>query len=356
MTTLRLRAASGESLIKIGTNIIPSLQLVLKGCAKVLIVTDNNVAALYRKLAQEIKESNPEIQFHSYNLPEGEGAKTLDTHAKIVASLAELAFCRSDAILSIGGGVVSDIAGFCAATYMRGLGYISMPTTLLAMVDAAIGGKCGVNLKKGKNLVGCFYHPQTVIVNPAFLDTLPEREFNCGIAEIIKYAVIADSSIFKLLNDTKTNINKLIHKSIAIKKAIVETDERESRERMKLNFGHTFGHIAEKAGGYKRFSHGEAVAYGMRMEAKLLKLAGLANDKGIIAKYLDKFGLTAMPNLNKQIIAESLLLDKKMRGENLYFAGFSKIGKGEVYKFSTQQMLNYLDLLFKEGENGDIVK
>jgi len=356
MTTLRLRAASGESLITIGANITNELQTVLKGCQKVLIVSDKKVASLYQELFLDITQTNESIKFQHFVIPVGESTKTLATHNSILNVLADFGFTRSDCILSIGGGVVSDIAGFCAATYMRGIRYISIPTTLLAMVDAAIGGKCGVNLEAGKNLAGCFYQPEVILVNVNFLDTLEQREFNCGIAEIIKYAVIADPDLFDLLDNVQANINELVLRSIAIKKDIVEADERESLERMKLNFGHTFGHIAEKVGGYTELSHGEAIAYGMRMETQLLKLAGLADDNGIIGKYLDKFDLKAVPKLDKEVIARHLFVDKKMRGDDLYFAGFCEVGKGKIYKFSKVQMLSYLNLLYKEDSNGNTAK
>ncbi len=356
MATLRLRVASGESLIDINANIIDACSLALQRSHKVIIVTDANVGLLYQQLFTDITKTNQDKQFYTYTLPASEKAKTLATHNDILNLLAELGFTRSDCILSIGGGVVSDIAGFCAATYMRGIRFVSIPTTLLAMVDAAIGGKCGVNLEKGKNLAGCFYQPEVILVNANFLHTLEQKEFNCGIAEIIKYAVIADSTLFSLLDDAQANINELIYKSIAIKKAIVEADERENLERMKLNFGHTIGHIAEKVGEYSKYTHGEAIAYGMRMEAKLLKVAGLADDKGIISKYLDKFDLTAMPRLTKDIITQHLFLDKKMRGDNLYFAGFDKVGTGKVFKFSKALMLDYLDMLFMEEDNGNTVR
>ncbi|MGI6214142.1 MAG: 3-dehydroquinate synthase [Christensenellales bacterium] len=346
MTSLRLRAASGESLIKIGADILKELPGALTGSTKVMIITDENIAALYKGLLNDIAQSNPDITFYPNILPAGESEKTLATHGKILNTLAEYGFTRSDCVLAMGGGVVSDIAGFCAATYMRGIRYSSVPTTLLAMVDAAMGGKCGVNLEKGKNLAGCFYQPEVILINPQFLATLDKREFNCGIAEIIKYAAIADSSIFALLDDAGANIDKLIYKSVLIKKEIVESDERESLTRMKLNFGHTLGHIAEKAGGYSLYSHGEAVAYGMRKETQLLKLAGLAEDNGIIETYLDKFGLNITPPLTKEIVVKDIFSDKKMRGDSLYFAGFSTPGKGMVYKFSKEQMLSLLDRLF----------
>lgn len=348
MIALRLQVASGESLIKIGSNIKAELSAALQGSIKAMIITDNNIAALYDSLISEIKENNKEVDFSVFALPSGEGAKTLATHGKIVNVLAEQGFTRSDCIISIGGGVVSDIAGFVAATYMRGVRYISIPTTLLAMVDASIGGKCGVNLEAGKNLVGCFYQPELILVDASFLSTLSSREYNCGIAEIIKYGVIADKSIFSLLDNADANIDKLIYKSIKIKIQIVQADEKESFIRMQLNFGHTIGHIVEKVGGYSSYSHGEAVAYGMVMEAKLLALAGLASDKGVIGYYTNKFGLNITPTLDKNKVAENIFSDKKMRGNQLFFAGFSEIGQGKVFEFSKKEMLRLIDMLFEE--------
>ena len=322
---------------------------------KVLFLTDDNIADIYsdyiNKLQAVFLENN--IKFYLHLIPQGEQSKTLSTHNEIVNVLAANSFTRSDCVFSFGGGVISDIAGFVACTYMRGMKLVSMPSTLLAMVDAAIGGKCGVNLDKGKNLVGCFYQPDSIIVNPLFLNTLNEKEFNCGIAEVIKYAVISDKTIFNLLQNAKENIEQIIRLSVEIKADIVESDEKESLTRMILNFGHTFGHVIEKQGNFSLYSHGEAVAYGMLLEAKLLKALGLIDDSAIdiIQNYVNIYNLNINPDLTKEYLIENIFSDKKMRGDFLYFAGFIHIGKGKIFKFTKEEMLRGLDKLFeKEGE------
>ena len=326
------------------------LDYINKDIDKILIITDSNLACIYADYFTQLQESfaQKNITSHLYTIRAGERSKTLETHKAICLKLAELSFTRSDCVLSVGGGVVTDIGGFVASTFMRGIAWISMPTTLLGMVDASIGGKCGVNLESGKNLVGSFYQPDYIFIDPDFLSTLSEKEFNCGIAEVIKYGVIADKSLFKLLDNVKENIKEIIIKSVEIKVKVVESDEKESLARMVLNFGHTFGHIIEKIGNYTLFSHGESVAYGMRLEAEMLKKLGLVNDNKVIDELTAKFNLNINPALSKVDLIRNVFGDKKMRGDYLYFAGYSEIGKAKIYKFTKDDILSGINQLFSD--------
>lgn len=221
--------------------------------------------------------------FRKILVPDGEGSKTLSIFNRIVAGMLRARCDRETVVVALGGGVIGDLAGYVAAAYMRGVRFIQMPTTLLAQVDASIGGKTGVNHRLGKNMIGAFHQPRMVLIDTATLQTLPPREVICGLAEIIKHAVIADRSCFETLEKNlpailsldSSLLTPLIAHSCAIKAAIVSRDEREeSGARALLNFGHTVGHALEAAGGFQTLRHGEAVLLGMLAEAYLSRIAG----------------------------------------------------------------------------------
>ena len=312
----------------------------IRGTAKecegrVLAVVDENVARLYPRFLEELKAfALVEI------LAAGEASKNFGNFERLVNLLAQEKFSRSDTVLAVGGGVTTDLAGFVAATYMRGIGYASLPTSLLAMVDAAIGGKCGIDLAAGKNLAGAFYQPARVAADLDFLNTLPEREKANGIAEIIKYGVIADEGLFPLLDDFEENAEEIVFRCMRLKCEVVQADERESGKRMLLNFGHTIGHAIEKSGGYRKFSHGVAVANGMIYESRFLERAGLVKpeDTAKIEAYVDRFGLRIREKFDAREIFDAVQSDKKRRGGTMNFTGFEKIGVGKVYKFPMQEV------------------
>ena len=204
----------------------------------------------------------------------GEGGKTLEQYGKILNRLAERKLSRSDTIVGVGGGVIGDLAGFVAATYLRGIAFVQVPTTLLAMVDSSVGGKTGVNLPEGKNLVGAFHQPRLVVADLDTLATLPAREFAAGMAEVIKYGAIRDRDLFdrvaRGVTPQDADLAEIVETCVTIKARIVERDEFETKgERALLNFGHTLGHAIEKATGYTRYLHGEAISLGMRAAAWL---------------------------------------------------------------------------------------
>ncbi len=245
-----------------------------------LVVTNETVGPLYKdKLDISLAGTDgPAIQ--GISLKDGEAYKTLETASKVLDALVDGHATRDTTVIALGGGVVGDIAGFAAACYMRGVGFIQVPTTLLAQVDSSVGGKTGVNHAKGKNLIGAFYQPRIVLIDTDTLQTLPDRELKAGLAEVIKYGAIADVEFLSWLEDNiEALLNKdadaLVHaikRSCELKAQVVAEDEREAGRRAILNFGHTFGHAIEHCLGYGEWLHGEAVAAGMVMAAELSRL------------------------------------------------------------------------------------
>ena len=276
---------------------------------KVIVITDNNVDNLYRK------------QFPSediISIGSGESIKTLDTARDIYQRLVDMNADRSTFIIGIGGGVVCDICGFVASTYMRGLRFAYIPTTLLAQVDASVGGKNGVNLEGYKNLVGIFNQPEFVLCDGNLLKTLPQREVICGMAEIIKHAAIADIDLFEYLEKNCEKaitleddmIDKLIYDSVAIKSDIVNRDETEKGERRKLNFGHTFGHAIEK---FTDCNHGEAISIGMVMACDLSVQKGLLTAEAAhrLKRLLQSFKLPTTVKVSPDKVMDAIQKDKK---------------------------------------------
>lgn len=247
---------------------------------QVMIVTNTTVAPLY---LDKVKQSLADYQLEGFIIQDGEEYKTIETHTEIITELLQKKFDRNCTLIALGGGVVGDITGFVAATYQRGVSYIQLPTTLLAQVDSSVGGKTAVNHKLGKNMIGAFYQPKAVVADTAVLQTLPEREFRAGLAEVIKYGCINDAGFFNWLVENIDAINQndadaiafAIERSCLNKADVVAKDETESGLRAILNFGHTFGHAVETALGYKDWLHGEAVAAGMAMAADLSVRLGL---------------------------------------------------------------------------------
>jgi len=270
--------------------------------------------------------------------PRGEANKNLDTISKLASTLAQRGFDRQDGLLALGGGVTGDITGFLAASYMRGLPFVQVPTTLLAQVDSSVGGKTGVDIPEGKNLVGAFYQPRCVYIDSQVLSTLPESELLNGLAEVIKYGVIYDRTFFEFLENRRQDIlalelpvlEEVIATCCAIKADVVEKDERETDLRRILNYGHTIGHAIEAASGYS-LAHGSAVAIGMVAAAELAVLKGIlpADEKLRIEKLISDFGLPVkIPGeLDRQEITDYLKIDKKTVGGRVFFVLPTTIGK-----------------------------
>tara|TARA_Y100001935_G_scaffold37723_1_gene30108 strand:+ start:73 stop:1146 length:1074 start_codon:yes stop_codon:yes gene_type:complete len=262
-----------------------NLDPLLREHNKVLIISDNGIPLNISKKVTSISKTLSKV--FSVTLKKGEQAKSMQNFQKILNLLAENNFDRTDAIIAIGGGVVGDIAGYVASSYLRGVQFIQIPTTLLAQVDSSVGGKTAINIPAGKNLVGAFYNPKGVIIDTSVLASLPQREYKAGLAEVIKYALIKNKYLFTLLKENyqkillmdKNIIENVIFESIKTKAEIVTKDEKENGIRAILNFGHTFGHAIEAHGKYKKILHGEAVAKGMLIASKISYLEGHISQK-----------------------------------------------------------------------------
>ena len=299
-----------------------------------LVVSNETVAPLY---LDKLEACLGGKRVEAISLPDGEAHKTLDTAATILDKLVDMGANRDTTVIALGGGVVGDIAGFAAATYMRGVAFIQVPTTLLAQVDSSVGGKTGVNHPGGKNLVGAFHQPRLVLIDTDTLATLPERELRAGLAEVIKHGAIADEEFFAwletstaaLLGQDPAALAHAVGRSCEIKAAVVAEDEREAGRRALLNFGHTFGHAIENSVGYGEWLHGEAVAAGMAMAAELSGLpdAELERLRGLIAAA----GLPAEPpGVGAQALRSAMGMDKKVQDKRLRFVLLDKLGAAFV--------------------------
>ena len=299
----------------------------------VALLTDETVGALYADHVSAAVRSSG-MQVHSYQIPPGEDQKTLSTAADLWDFFARSRMERSSVVLALGGGVVGDLAGFAAANFMRGIAWIYLPTTLLAMVDASVGGKTGVNLPRGKNLVGAFHAPRAVRMDIATLKTLPDIEISNGLAEVVKYGIIADPALFDLcgrgLQVIWQEIDTLISRALAVKLRVIQEDPYEAGLRETLNLGHTIGHAVEQASSYK-IRHGEAVAIGMVVEAHLSQTLGIASDnlEQQFAAVLSGIGLPVdIPDfINRSDLVEVMMMDKKRVGDKLRFSLPVKVGE-----------------------------
>jgi 3-dehydroquinate synthase len=299
-----------------------------------LVVTNDTVAPLY---LDALLESLPGKQVRAISLPDGEAYKTLETVEDVLDTLVEGNANRDTTLIALGGGVVGDITGFAAACYMRGVDFVQVPTTLLAQVDSSVGGKTGVNHARGKNLIGAFHQPVLVLADTDTLRTLRDRELRAGIAEIIKYGAIVDASFFTWLED---NIEALIardpdalgfaiQRSCELKAAVVAEDEREAGRRAILNFGHTFGHAIERCQGYGEWLHGEAVAAGMLMAAKLSNIE--QTDFERLAELIRRAGLpVAPPPIAATDMLDAMGMDKKVQDKRLRFVLLRSLGDANV--------------------------
>lgn len=278
---------------------------------------------------------------HVLLMPDGERAKTLQTVNRLFEGLIERGADRSATIVAVGGGVVGDVAGFAAATFLRGVRLAHVPTTLLAQVDSAIGGKVGVNHALGKNLIGAFHQPLVVVADPVLLETLPRREFRAGLYEVVKYGVIASRDLFERVDrdlaaifDRRLDaLIPVIAESCRIKAEVVAADERESGLRRTLNFGHTVGHAIEAVSGYRRYRHGEAVAYGMLAAADIAAARGMlpAEDAAALAGLVAKLGpLPPVGDLRAAEIGAAIRRDKKVIAGRLHMVLPSRLGATEI--------------------------
>lgn len=282
-------------------------------------------------------------------VPTGEESKSLDEAARLCRELVRAGLDRGSAVLALGGGVIGDLAGFVAATLFRGVAFVNVPTTLLAQVDSSIGGKTGVNLPEGKNLVGTFYQPRLVMADVLTLRTLPAREFRSGLAEVVKHAMIGDAELFRLLEEDAEKIlardpatlEAVIARNCAIKARVVEQDEREAGLRALLNFGHTVGHAVEAGLGYGAVTHGEAVAYGMLVAATLSVRRGLCApaDASRLEALLRRFDLVPTVRPSPELLETYIVRDKKMRDGVLQFVLTAGVGSATFAPISDRKDL-----------------
>lgn len=342
MNTLTLQVGLGERsypiIIEDGLMARIGLDLAERSVGKKYgVIADDNVASLYgTTLMNSLGEAG--ITADLFTFPHGEASKNLQMFTDLLRQLARAGFDRGDALIALGGGVTGDLTGFMAATYMRGIPFVQVPTTLLSQVDSSVGGKTGVDIPEGKNLVGAFYQPQCVYIDTAVLTTLPFSEYVGGLAEVIKYGVIRDSDFFSFLERRideieslhRQTIQEMIYTCCKIKADVVAEDERESNIRRILNFGHTIGHAVEAASDYS-IIHGEAVAIGMVAALRLAVGTGLCEkqDAGRVAALIHNYRLpTEIPHdLDRGRIKNYLKSDKKTIGNRVFYVLPTCIGE-----------------------------
>ena len=302
-----------------------------------MIVTDETVAELYLdRCIQTVSEAG--FGVHGFVIEPGEHSKTGDTYLALVGALAEIPLTRADGIIALGGGVVGDLAGFAASTYLRGIPVIQVPTTLLAAVDSSVGGKTAIDLPEGKNLVGAFHQPALVWQDTSLLNTLPEEIYLDGMAEVIKYGIIADADLFEELQDpakTKANLDHIIGRCVDIKKQFVEEDEHDTGIRQMLNFGHTIGHAIEIASNFE-ISHGFAVAKGMAYMARENWCDAATKDA--IIHLLKTYNYDLAVDFDKKVLADIMGKDKKRKGSNLDIVVPEAIGRCRLHRIPAEEL------------------
>jgi 3-dehydroquinate synthase len=326
MKTIHIALGERGYDINIGAGVIDRAGDLISGACRgrvAAIVTNRRIGELYAdRLVKSLEAAG--MVGRVIVVPSGERHKTLRTISGIYERLLDQRIDRTGIVIGLGGGIVGDMAGFAAASYLRGIDFVQVPTSLLAQVDASIGGKTGVNLSRGKNLVGAFHQPKAVLIDLSVLETLPRREFRSGLAEIIKHGIIRDDSYFGFLEENVHSVLKLepaalertIERSCEIKADVVRRDEREAGLRRILNYGHTIGHAVERLTGYRTYKHGEAVAIGMVTMATLAKVLGTASPDLVdrIVGLLKASGLpyTLPPQVESSEIVAAIGLDKKV--------------------------------------------
>jgi 3-dehydroquinate synthase len=345
MNTLTMRAGTCEYPVYIEKGLLQSVPETLKEMfpkSRFAIITDNNVNALYGQSVVASFEAAG-LRYDLLTVKPGEGAKSTEVFARLLSKLAQRSYNRADVIVALGGGVVGDLSGFVAAVFLRGLRCVQLPTTLLAQIDSAVGGKTAINLPEGKNLVGAFHQPSAVFVDTSLLQTLPEPDFADGMSELIKYALIRDAHMFNQLEESNVihaNSDILlswITKCLSIKRDVVAADEKDTGERMLLNFGHTIGHAIERLCAEKKqpMTHGRAVAIGMVAITAASERMGLtkAGTAQRIVTVLKKAGLPYdISAFDKDEILKGILVDKKNIADKLNLVLISEPGQSFLHR------------------------
>lgn len=341
MNHIQIKASKNYT-VTIGSGLLSQLGcsiLAVTGARKACIVSDSNVWPLYETCASESCAASG-LSICEFVFPAGENSKNDTTYLNLLNFLATNQFTRSDCIVALGGGVVGDLAGFAAATYLRGIPYIQVPTSLLAMVDSSVGGKTGIDLPAGKNLCGAFYQPSEVLCDTDVLNTLPEEVFRDGCAEIIKYAVLFDPELFALLENDGLDFDRewVIARCVAHKRNVVAGDEFDRGQRMLLNLGHTIGHAIEKCSHYA-VSHGKAVAIGISIVCRAAKCP---HTDRIIA-LLEKFGLRTATDLSPSDLWNTALSDKKRSGDLVNLIIPKAIGSCEIVPTAVENLKTFIE-------------
>lgn len=312
---------------------------------KVCLITDSNVAEIYADTVEDsLKKAGFDVVTHIF--PAGEKSKHLGSIAEMYSVMADFRMSRGDIVVALGGGVTGDMAGFAAASYMRGINFVQIPTSLLAQVDSSVGGKTGVDIPQGKNLVGAFHQPILVLIDPDTLSTLPQHFINDGMAEVIKYGCIKDRELFETLEreNALDIIDDIIERCVSIKRDVVNRDEKEKGERMLLNFGHTLGHSLEKIYNFEGLSHGQAVAIGMVMVTRASENGG-ETEKGStdrIKSLCEKYGLPTSDTADMGLIALTCASDKKAGGGSVNLVLLDKIGESYTKKVALDDLEKYI--------------
>lgn len=312
---------------------------------KVMVISDSNVFPIYGDtVVNSLKDNGFEV--FRYVFKAGEQSKKLETIYAFYNELVNNSLTRSDLIVALGGGVTGDMSGFAAATYLRGIDFVQIPTSLLSQVDSSVGGKTGVDIPQGKNLVGAFWQPNAVLIDPDTLNTLTDHFFADGMGEVIKYGCIKSEELFKALEEkeAKEIIDDIIYQCVKIKRDVVERDEHDHGERALLNFGHTLGHAIEKEYNFKGISHGQAVAVGMVMMTKASEMAGITpiGTSDRIAKLCKKYNLPTADKTPIENIVKSSFSDKKSSASNISLIVLNRIGNSKIYPVAKGDMLDFI--------------
>ncbi|MDO4473296.1 MAG: 3-dehydroquinate synthase [Eubacteriales bacterium] len=318
---------------------------------RVMIVSDDNIFPLYGKQLSDSISSFYEC--HHLVLPHGETTKSFDSLPEIYTALLDAGITRSDLIIALGGGVIGDLTGFAAASFLRGVKFVQIPTSLLAQVDSSVGGKVAVDLPQGKNLVGAFFQPKLVLIDPSVLDTLNEHFIHDGMGEIIKYGCIWAKDLFRTLiehtsfEDLKPILPEIIYRCVDIKRIVVEHDQFDTGERMLLNFGHTLAHTIEQYFHYERESHGEAVGIGMYQISLMAEKAGLTKPgtAEMIRKALEIYGLPYECGVAMEELTGAITRDKKNLNNRLNLILLEEIGKSFIHPETVSFFTEYADVI-----------
>ncbi|MDD4244447.1 MAG: 3-dehydroquinate synthase [Bacilli bacterium] len=315
MKTLRIPHLNGIVTIKCGENIVGEELKKLSLDHSLLIITDETIANLYAHTIFDI----PTII-----VPEGEKAKDIETYSMVIQEMLKRQVDKNVVLIALGGGSISDLTGFVANSYKRGLRFVNVPTTLLSQIDASIGGKNALNIQSLKNQIGTIYQPKEIIIDSSFLKTLPQKQFNSGMAEAIKYALLFDEALLEKIENQTFNQNDLIFRCVELKAQISSYDEFDSHKRKVLNFGHTVGHVLESLSKFT-LTHGEAIAWGMLWEIN-------SSLRPRLKKVLSKYSLLPDISFTLEEILSQIKSDKKIESENITLAKIPKVGKYELVK------------------------